>query len=101
MKPRGLGLDDIRSAVFGLCIGQHAVVWRALSQQGAQLRPCDLRLCGEAQLLGHAGLPVSTSTAESAVESAIGDRFKKNRNMRWTNEGANALRHIRLDDLNG
>jgi hypothetical protein len=48
-----------------------------------------------------AGLPISTSTAESAVESVIGDRFKKNRKMRWTNKGANALLHIRVADLNG
>ena len=48
-----------------------------------------------------AGLPVSTSTAESAVESVLGDRFKKNRKMRWTHEGANALLHIRVADLNG
>ncbi len=48
-----------------------------------------------------AGLPVSTSTAESAVESVIGDRFKKNRKMRWTHKGANALLHIRVADLNG
>ncbi len=48
-----------------------------------------------------AGLPVSTSTAESAVESVIGYRFKKNRKMRWTHKGANALLHIRVADLNG
>lgn len=48
-----------------------------------------------------AGLPISTSTAESAVESVIGDRFKKNRKMRWTHKGANALLHIRVADLNG
>jgi hypothetical protein len=48
-----------------------------------------------------AGLPVSTSTAESAVESVIGDRFKKNRKMRWTHKGANALLHIRVAELNG
>ena len=48
-----------------------------------------------------AGLPVSTSMAESAVESVIGDRFKKNRKMRWTHKGANALLHIRVADLNG
>ena len=48
-----------------------------------------------------AGLPASTNTAESAVESVIGDRFKKNRKMRWTHKGANALLHIRVADLNG
>lgn len=47
------------------------------------------------------GLPISTSTAESSVESVIGDRFKKNRKMRWTHKGANALLHIRVADLNG
>jgi hypothetical protein len=47
------------------------------------------------------GLPISTSTAESAVESVVGDRFKKNRKMRWTPAGANALLHIRVADLNG
>ena len=36
------------------------------------------------------GLPISTSMAESAVESVVGDRFKKNRKMRWTPKGANA-----------
>jgi hypothetical protein len=48
-----------------------------------------------------AGLPISTSLAESAVASVIGDRFKKNRKMRWTPKGANALLHIRVADLNG
>ena len=47
------------------------------------------------------GLPISTSLAESAVESVIGDRFRKNRKMRWTTQGANALLHIRVADLNG
>ena len=46
------------------------------------------------------GLPISTSMAESAVESVIGDRFKKNRKMRWTPKGANALLHIRVANLN-
>jgi hypothetical protein len=47
------------------------------------------------------GLPISTSTAESAVESVVGDRFKKNRKMRWTPKGADALLHIRVANLNG
>ena len=47
------------------------------------------------------GMPISTSTAESAVKSVVGDRFKKNRKMRWTPAGANALLHIRVADLNG
>lgn len=47
------------------------------------------------------GLPISTSTAESAVESVVCDRFKKNRKMRWTPAGANALLHLRVADLNG
>ena len=47
------------------------------------------------------GLPISTSAAESAVESVVGDRFKKYRKMRWTPKGANALLHIRVADLNG
>ena len=42
------------------------------------------------------GLPISTSMAESAVESGVGDRFKKNRKMRSTPKGANALLHIRV-----
>ena len=31
----------------------------------------------------------------------VGDRFKKNRKMPWTPEGANALLHIRVADLKG
>jgi hypothetical protein len=46
-------------------------------------------------------LAISTSAAESSVESVVGDRFKKNRKMRWTPKGANALLHIRVADLNG
>lgn len=46
-------------------------------------------------------LPIATSLAESAVESVVGDRFKKNRKMRWTPAGANALLHVRVADLNG
>ena len=48
-----------------------------------------------------AGLPISTSLAESAVNFVIGDRFKKKGQMRWTPAGANALLHIRVADLNG
>lgn len=48
-----------------------------------------------------AGLPISTSLAESAVNFVIGDRFKKKGQMRWTTAGANALLHIRVADLNG
>ncbi|MGS0742327.1 ISKra4 family transposase [Glaciimonas sp. GG7] len=48
-----------------------------------------------------AGLPISTSLAESAVNFVIGDRFKKKGQMRWTLDGANALLHIRVEDLNG
>jgi hypothetical protein len=47
------------------------------------------------------GLPMSTSLAESAVNSVIGDRFKKKGQMRWTPAGGNALLHIRVADLNG
>jgi hypothetical protein len=47
------------------------------------------------------GLPISTSLDESAVNSLIGDRFKKKGQMRWTATGANALLHIRVADLTG
>ena len=46
-------------------------------------------------------LAISTSLAESAVNSVIGERFKKQRQMRWTLEGANSLLHLRVADLNG
>lgn len=46
------------------------------------------------------GLPISTSAAESSLESVVGDRFKKNCKMRWTPKGANALLHLRVADLN-
>ena len=35
------------------------------------------------------------------MESVVDDRFKKNRKMRWTPKGANALLHIRVANLNG
>ena len=37
------------------------------------------------------GLPISTSMAESAVESVVGDRVKKNRKMRWTPKGGQCV----------
>jgi hypothetical protein len=46
-------------------------------------------------------LPRLFSAIATEPESIIGDRFKKNRKMRWTHKGANALLHIRVADLNG
>ena len=39
--------------------------------------------------------------AESAVESVVGDRFKRNRKMRWTPQGRECLLHIRVANVNG
>ena len=49
----------------------------------------------------HADRPISTSGAESAVDSVIGQRMKKKGHMRWSREGANALLQVRCAVLNG
>lgn len=48
-----------------------------------------------------AGLPVSSATAESAVNCIISKRFVKKQQMRWSSTGANALLQIRCAVLNG
>jgi hypothetical protein len=58
------------------------------------------RLIGYNRRYGN-GLAISTSLAESAVNSVIGERFKKQHQMRWTAQGANRLLHLRVADLNG
>ena len=57
------------------------------------------RLIGYNSRYGN-GLAISTSLAESAVNSVIGERFKKQHQMRWTPQGANSLLHLRVADLN-
>ena len=47
------------------------------------------------------GLPISTAGAESAVDSVIGQRMKRNGHMRWTRAGANAILQVRCAALNG
>ncbi len=46
-------------------------------------------------------LPISTAGAESAVDSVIGQRLKRNGHMRWTRSGANAVLQVRCAALNG
>jgi hypothetical protein len=48
-----------------------------------------------------AGLPVSSATAESAVNCIISKRFAKKQQVRWSSTGANALLQIRCAVLNG
>ena len=49
----------------------------------------------------HEDRPISTSSAESAVDYVIGQRMKKKGHMRWSREGANALLQVRCAVLNG
>ena len=49
----------------------------------------------------HEDRPISTNSAESAVDYVIGQRMKKKGHMRWSREGANALLQVRCAVLNG
>ena len=47
------------------------------------------------------GLPISSSIAESEVNQVVGHRMAKERQMRWTDEGAHRLAQVKVADLNG
>ena len=47
------------------------------------------------------GQPISSAGAESAVDSVIGQRMKRNGHMRWSRAGANAILQVRCAALNG
>ena len=47
------------------------------------------------------GRPISSAGAECAVDYVIGQRMKRNRRIRWSQEGANALLPVRCAILNG
>ena len=47
------------------------------------------------------GMPISSSIAESAVNEVVSLLCAKNRQMRWTNEGAHLLVQVRVAVLNG
>jgi hypothetical protein len=47
------------------------------------------------------GLPISSAPAESAVNQLVSARMAKERQMRWSDEGAHALVQVRAAVLNG
>lgn len=47
------------------------------------------------------GLPISRAPAESAVNQLVSTRMAKQRQMRWSDEGAHALVQVRAAMLNG
>ena len=49
----------------------------------------------------HKGLPISSSIAESAVNQIVSPRMAKQRQMRWSDEGAHLLAQVRVHDING
>lgn len=48
----------------------------------------------------HAGKPISTSFAESAVDQIISHRFAKRQQMRWTDQGCHNVLQIRTRVIN-
>ncbi len=48
----------------------------------------------------HKGLPISSTIAESAVNLVVNHRMAKKQQMRWTDEGAHCLAHVRVAVLN-
>ena len=46
------------------------------------------------------GLPISSATAESAVNQVVSSRMAKQRQMRWSDEGAHLLAQVRVHVLN-
>ena len=46
------------------------------------------------------GLPISSATAESAVNQVVSSRMAKHRQMRWSDEGAHLLAQVRVRVLN-
>jgi hypothetical protein len=59
------------------------------------------RFLGDYARRHRAGLPISSGTAESTVNSVISKRFVKKQQMSWSPAGANALLQIRCAVLNG
>ena len=47
------------------------------------------------------GLPISSAIAESAVNEVVSFRMAKQRQMRWTDEGAHLLAQVRVHAING
>jgi hypothetical protein len=47
------------------------------------------------------GLPISSAPAESAVNQLVSTRMAKRQQMRWSDEGAQALVQVRAAHLNG
>jgi hypothetical protein len=47
------------------------------------------------------GLPISSATAESAVNQVVSSRMAKKRQMRWSDQGAHLLAQVRVNVLNG
>jgi len=47
------------------------------------------------------GLRVTTTLAESAVNSLVGKRMVKKQQMRWSRHGARKLMQVRTAELNG
>ena len=72
----------------------------ALGRLSCYLRSCWNILADYAKRRAR-GLPISTAGAESAVDSVIGQRLKRNGHMRWTRAGANAMLQVRCAALNG
>ena len=48
-----------------------------------------------------AGLPISSATAESAVNELVSTRMAKGQQMRWSEQGAHLLVQVRAAVLNG
>jgi hypothetical protein len=46
------------------------------------------------------GLPISSATAESAVNQVVSSRMAKQRQMRWSDEGAHLLAQVRVHVIN-
>jgi hypothetical protein len=47
------------------------------------------------------GLPISSATAESAVNQVVSSRMAKKRQMRWSDQGAHLPAQVRVHVLNG
>lgn len=48
-----------------------------------------------------AGLPITTSCAESTVNSFLNTRMNKRRQMRWTPHGAHRILQVRVAVIDG
>lgn len=93
-------LETLPEMVSGLYAGDCSTLQRNLGKLVTYLQSNERHLVNYAQRYRQ-GLPISSAPAESAVNQLVSVRMAKQRQMRWSDEGAHALVQVRAAMLNG